>query len=205
MDLGGGGQASGGDTATLEVRGWALQEVDATEDALPAMGTPTQSFGQNFKRPLIVLATRHGGVLPLTERIATTREELGAGAVGEKAVVADPNKTLGEDVEEEAPTELAKGERLGPGPAGAVVFVAEGDGLVIQVDQPVVGDGDAVSIASKVPQNLLGAVEGRLGVHHPFGAPCFLEEAMEHGRTPIGDEAAVELQPPIPEGLGKAC
>lgn len=137
------------------------------------------------------------------ESIAAAREEADTGAVGEKAVVPDPDEALGKDVEEEAATELTERKRLGPGAARAIVFVAEGDGLVVYVDQPVVGDGDAVGVAGQVLENLLGAVEGRLGVDDPLRGPGLMKEAVEGSRTPVPNKAAVELQPSIPEGLGE--
>ncbi len=71
--------------------------------------------------------------------------------------------------------------------------------------EPVVGDGDAVGVAGEILQDVLGAVEGRLGIDDPLGAPCFVEEAVERRRAPVGNEAAVQLQPPVPERLGEPC
>jgi len=136
---------------------------DTSEQAFPAVGTPTQVPGQEFEEPLTVLGVRLGDRLRLTESVPAAREELGQGSVGQKAVVTHPDKALGEDVEEEAATELTERERLGPWAARAVVFVTEGDGRVVDMLEPVVGDRNAVGVASKIPQDVLGVVEGRLG------------------------------------------
>lgn len=208
MDPGSGGQASGCGTATPWGRGWTLKELDASKQAFLAVGAETQPRRQEMEEPFTVLGVlgfRLGEGLRLTESGPAAGEESGPATVGQKAVVADPDEALGEDMEEEAATELTKGERLGPGPAGSVVLVAEGDGLVVDLLEPVVGDGDAVSIASKVAQNLLGAIEGRLGVHHPFRAPCLVEETAERVGVLAGGKATVELQPSILEGSGKGC
>ena len=82
---------------------------------------------------------------------------------------------------------------------------AEGDGPVVDVKQPVVGDRDAVCVAGEILQDVLGSVEGRLGVDDPLGAPCLVEEAVERIRAPVSSEAAVQLQAPISERLGELC
>jgi hypothetical protein len=190
---------------------WTLEELDASEHAFLAVGTQTQAPGQEIEEPLTaltvlsVLGVRPGHCIRLAESVPAAGEELGPGSVGQKAVVTDPDKALGEDVEEEAANELTERERLGPGAARAVVFVAEGDGRVVDMVEPVVGDRDAVGIAGEILQDVLGSLKGRLGIDDPFGAPCLAEEEAERSRAPVGNEAAVQLQPPVPERLGEPC
>jgi hypothetical protein len=83
---------------------WTLEELDASEHAFSAVGTQTQTGGQEIEEPftvLSVLGVRLGDRLRLTESVPAEREELGTGSVGQKAVVTDPDKALGEDVEPE--------------------------------------------------------------------------------------------------------
>lgn len=40
---------------------------------------------------------------------------------------------------------------------------------ILDIDEAVVGDGDAVRISTNVIQDLFGSGEGRLGVDHPVG------------------------------------
>jgi hypothetical protein len=170
------------------------------------VGTPTPSPGQKVGEGLPVVrgaGVRLGFGRRRAESLAAAREEPGAGAVGQKAVVTDPDEALGKDVEEEAATELTEGECLGPGAARAIVLVAEGDDLGAHVDQPVVGDRDAVGVAGQVLQDFLGAVEGWLDIDNPLGAPCFVEAAVKGSRMPVGNKAAVERQPSLVEGSGE--
>jgi hypothetical protein len=48
-----------------------------------------------------------------------------------------------------------------------VVFVLEGDGLVLalQLPQPMVGDANAVGVAREIRQHGLGAGKGTFGIH----------------------------------------
>ena len=99
--------------------------MDASEHAFPAVGTQTQTAGQEIEEQLIVfslLRVRLGDRLRLTESVPAAREESGAGSVGEKAVVTDSDKALGEDVEEEAADELLKRKRQRSDPMAAVVL-----------------------------------------------------------------------------------
>ncbi len=48
-----------------------------------------------------------------------------------------------------------------------IVFPAKRDSIILERNQSMVGDGDAVRIASKVVQHMLGTAEGRLGIDHP--------------------------------------
>src|ERR1700693_2598239 len=50
----------------------------------------------------------------------------------------------------------------------SIVFIPEGDLIVVDVEQALVGEGNAVSIAAQVFEYLLRAAERRLGVDYPF-------------------------------------
>jgi hypothetical protein len=77
-----------------------------------------------------------GGLREWRRRVqsfATRREEFGASAVGEEAVVADAHEAPREDVQKEPTRELFEREGEGAGSTAAVVLVAEGDAVVVHV------------------------------------------------------------------------
>ena len=45
-----------------------------------------------------------------------------------------------------------------------IVSLAEGDAIVGEGHEAMVGDGDAMGVAGQVVENLFGTAEGRLGV-----------------------------------------
>jgi hypothetical protein len=204
MDLRARGQASGGDTSRLPVRRRPFEDLDAAEYALSAVRAQAQAGRQEVEERLAVvgvLGGELGGELWRAERIATGGEESGSASIGEEAVVADADEAFRKNVEQEAARELGQRERKGPSSSAAVVLEAEGDGLVVDVKEPVVGDRDAVGVAREVGQNVVGAVEGWLGVDDPLGATGVVEEALERDRSPVPWEASVQLERAVSEGF----
>jgi hypothetical protein len=51
--------------------------------------------------------------------------------------------------------------------AVGIVFIEKRDLIILKRNQAMVGDGDAVRIASEIVQNMLGTAEGWLGVDDP--------------------------------------
>jgi hypothetical protein len=132
------------------------------------VGTAAQPAGEEVGREFVVLrvlGVQLGGWRHAVERALAAGEQPGAGSVGEEAVVADADEALREDVEEEAADELRQRKGEGSHSPAAVVLVAEGHRLVIDVQESMVGEGDAVGVAGEVLEDVLGAVEGR-GVLH---------------------------------------
>ncbi len=77
--------------------------------------------------------------------------------VREEAEVPDAHERAGQDVQEEAPRELGRGETHHAfGRALSVVFVPEADVVARDRDEACVGDGDPVGVAGEVLQHLLG-------------------------------------------------
>lgn len=62
------------------------------------------------------------------------------------------------------------------------VTPAEGDLAIGQRDQAMVGDGDAVSIAAEILQDVLGSAEGWFRVDDPI----FAEERTQPGSEQLG-------------------
>ena len=63
--------------------------------------------------------------------------------------------------------------------AVGIVSPAEGNAIVFEGHETMVGDGDAMSVAGQVVENVFGAAEGWLGVDHPVDAEQLPEEAGE--------------------------
>ena len=142
------------------------------------------------------LGSRHA------EKFAATRELLCAMAIAEEPVIADAMKALGQDVQQEAADELIGGEGHDFLPiVVAIVLPSEADPAVLDVAQAVVGNGDAVRIASDVFEDLLGSGKGRLGKDDPRGSPQRSKVAPEGGRLPQGLQGREEAQLPGIEGL----
>jgi sensor domain CHASE-containing protein len=63
--------------------------------------------------------------------------------------------------------------------AVGIVSAAERDAIVFEGHEAMVGDGDAVSVAGQVVENVFGAAEGRLGVNDPVLLAELPEEVVE--------------------------
>ena len=83
-----------------------------------------------------------------------------------------------------------------------VVAPTEADLTVLDGEEAVVGDGDAVGVLTEVVEDLVGAGEGALGVDDPLGLAEGLEVAGEGvGVIESGARGAAELEPAGAEGL----
>ena len=82
-----------------------------------------------------------------------------------------------------------------------VVAPAEADLTVLDGEEAVVGDGDAVGVLAEVVEDLVGAGEGGLGVDDPLGLAEGLEVAAKGGGVIESGEGVAELEPAGLEGL----
>jgi hypothetical protein len=100
--------------------------------------------------------------------------------VGKKAEKADANEALGQDMQQEPSQELVNRESHLPllVPVG-IVFPAERDLAVLEGDQAMVRDGDAMGVTGQVVQNIFGPTEGRLGVNDPVLTKQGTEQSTE--------------------------
>lgn len=107
----------------------------------------------------------------------------GAASVGEEAEVADADESLGEQMKQEATQKLfpRDGHHFLPVVIGRVT-PAEGDLGVGQSEQAMIGDGNAVGIATEILQYVLGSAEGWFGVDDPV----FAEERTQPGGEGLG-------------------
>src|ERR1700680_3889719 len=65
------------------------------------------------------------------------------------------------------------------------------------LDEPMVGDSDAVRIAAQVAQNLLGPGKGLLAVDHPIGLPEWSKVGRKQALLRQVGEIGEELQAPV--------
>ncbi len=159
------------------------KDLDAPEWAPFTVGAQPQAAGQEVEMEVVVCAGLRlrgdGSRLRVTEGAAATREQASSAGVGEEPVVADADEALGEDVKQEAASELGQRKRKGPDSPAPVILVAEGDGLVIDVQEPMVRDRDPVGVTGEVLEHVFGVFERRLGKDDPLGAERLGEEALE--------------------------
>ena len=91
------------------------------------------------------------------DQLTRPRQRIGLGAAArQQSVVPDAMEPLGQNVQHEAPDELARGHShrlVAAGPLDPVVLVLERDALRVGADQPARGDGNAVRVASEIGQH----------------------------------------------------
>ena len=89
-------------------------------------------------------------------------------AVCGKAEVADADQALWQNMDHESAQELICRDHHDLLLAAMrIVFPAKRDLIIVERNQSMVGDGDAVGIASEIVQNMLGTAEGWLGIDDP--------------------------------------
>ena len=94
--------------------------------------------------------------------------------------MADADQPFRENVDQESSQKLICGnahDLLLTAPC--VVFPAKGDSIILESNEPVVGDGDAMCISRQIGQNMFRASEGWLDVDHPVFAEEESQERVE--------------------------
>ena len=130
------------------------------------------------------------------EQGAALDQFLFADAIGEEAEVADADHSGRQHVEQEAADELDRiqGHDLGAGMV-RVVFPVEADVAVFHRSKAVIGDGDAMSVASQILEHAAWSAEGRLYVNDPFELRDCLTQGLERGRLGQIAKLAGEVKP----------
>ena len=114
---------------------------------------------------------------------ANMREFGGATGVAEEAEMTDAPKSLGQDVQQEAANELVGVERHRLGfAAGAIIFPSKPHGAIVAIEEPAIGDRDAVRVAAEIVEHLLRAAEWPFRIDDPFGMAQRGEILGERGR-----------------------
>ena len=80
----------------------------------------------------------------------------------------DTDEALGQNVEQKPAQEFLRGDGHGSlFVTASVIPPTEPDVVVIEGNEPMVGDGDSVGIAPEVADHLLGSTEGWFGINNP--------------------------------------
>jgi len=84
-------------------------------------------------------------------------------SVCEQAEVTDADQAFGQNVEKKAAQELVCGNCHDPVLAAmGIVSPAEGDAIVVEGHEAMVGNGDAMGVAGQIVENLFGTPKGGL-------------------------------------------
>ncbi len=104
------------------------------------------------------------------------------GPVAEKSVMPDSDESVRKDMHEESPDELFRRETKDGRVSGPVVLYSEGDGLVCHFQNPAVGNGDVMGVATEVFNHVCSTFEGLLEMGDPFLGIERGQEIIELGR-----------------------
>jgi hypothetical protein len=85
--------------------------------------------------------------------------------------------------------------------AVGIVLPTEGDALVFEIHQAMVGDGDAMGVAGEIVENMVGTAEGRLGIDDPVLLAELPEEVAEGLTQGELLNRSMKLQPVVLEQL----
>ena len=115
----------------------------------------------------------------------------GTSAASKEAEVANAHEAFGKYVQQEAAQELIcrKGHELLLA-AMSVVLPSEGDSIVVEGDETMVGDGNTVSVASQVVEDMFGPSERSLGIEHPILTEQRSQKSVEGFRFAEGLQAS---------------
>ncbi len=130
-----------------------------------------------------------------TQQSPTECQVFVAVAIRKDAVVANAHEASRQHMHEETSQELgafqAHDFRLA---LVGIIFVVEGDSLVVHVNKALIRDGDSMRVASQIFQDLLGTAEGAFGVNHPVLADRLIEQLFERSGVRERLEMAEELE-----------
>ncbi len=103
-----------------------------------------------------------------SQQSATEFQAGGSLGVGHETEVPDTGKTFRQYVQQKSASELFGGNgHLALLIATSVVPPAERDVIVVKGEQSMIGDGDAVGVASEIAENLFRSTECRFRVDDP--------------------------------------
>ena len=176
-------------------RGAALEDLD-DDHASAAAWTRVREDGRFGAIIIIGIGSLALGLLA-TEQLAGACDVVGAGDLGEQAVVADAVEALGQDVDEEAANELVCCEchhLVAIGAFDPIVLIFEADIVFVERDQPAVGDGDAMGVAGQISQYRLGSGEGPFAIDVPSDLAQRSQEGSEGGALSEMTMLAEKLQ-----------
>jgi hypothetical protein len=115
-----------------------------------------------------------------SQQLLRQRDQFAAAAAGKVTVMANTHETAGQDVQQETAEKLIRRK----GQEALLVVVsrvseAERDLVIVEGDQAVVRDGDAMGVGAEVAEHLVGSAERRLAIDHPVMAEELTEKALK--------------------------
>ena len=129
------------------------------------------------------------------QQLEADGQQTSATAVGKEAEVADANKATWKYMQQEAAQELICRQ------AHQLLLVAvsgvaptEVDVVIVQCNESVVGDRDAMRVGAEIAQDVLGTSEGTLGVDDPVVAEQSSQPCCEAALISQMQEAVVESE-----------
>jgi hypothetical protein len=109
--------------------------------------------------------------------------------------VTDANQSFGQNVDQESAEKLFCGNSHNLLLAAVgIILPSERHSIILEANESMVGDRDAVGIAREIMQNMFGAAEGWLGVDDPVLAEKLSQKSAEGTRFRETPERAVELE-----------
>jgi hypothetical protein len=119
------------------------------------------------------------------QQTLTAGQEFCAMTIGQESERTDANKAAGQNVQQETAQELLGGERHHPLLiAICVILPAEGNLVLVEGHETVVGNSHAMGVAGEITQHMLGTAERRLGIDDPVLPEQGAQEGTE-GRLVI--------------------
>ena len=86
---------------------------------------------------------------------------------------------------------------------GCIILPAEGDAVILEADQAMVRDGDAVRVAGEVVEDVFGTAKRRLGIDDPVLQEELPQETLEAIRRRKFLQRAMELELALEQKLLK--
>ena len=108
------------------------------------------------------------GLWVVQQQTLTEREDFRSTAIGQESEGTDADKAAGENMEKKTAQELWRAEcHLSVLVPVGIILPAEGNLVMLEGQETVVGDGDAMGVAGEITQHMMGTAEGWLGVDDP--------------------------------------
>ena len=183
--------------APVLLRWGARQQLSRREPLDDAHGSAAQRApGKGDGWPGFVGGVFNSGPIGRgAEQAEAERQQLRSLAVGEEAEVADADEAAWHEVEQEAAEELVCRQAHDALPVAVRgVSPAEADLAIREGDQPAVRDAGAMGVSAEIPESVLRAAEGPLGVDDPVVTKQDSEPGSEAAWFSKRCKVAVELE-----------
>ena len=90
--------------------------------------------------------------------------------------MTDAHQAFGQYMQQETADKLAVMQRHDLGLIIPIVFIAEADSILVDVDNALIADRDTMRITREIAYDAVGAIQAVLAIHHPV----FLHQLVKH-------------------------